>query len=259
MKKIANIFLFLCCFLALNSYAEKEKISIVGDYWCPYNCIPNTDRPGFLVELIQKSLGLYDIEVSYQMVPWSLALNLMDSGDASAIIGVSSTEGRALIATKMPLEYSQNIAYTRSGVTWVYDGINSLEGRKVGIIMDYVLDDVINNFIGMNYAQNPGSFSVQQGETAVIDAIAKLVSGEIDVYIEDQRVVEDYVAQNSLSSYIRDAGKVSARKLPIYIAFAKNQPKAEEYLKKFEQGLISLRATKEIEALKKKYNIKSYE
>lgn len=256
MKIIASIFFVIYLFFYPIAFAEKPKIVLVGDYWCPYNCAPGSDRPGFLVELITKALSLYDIEVEYRLLPWYQAVLAIENGSVDGIIGISSIEGKPLITTKIPLEYSENVAYTRAGVSWVYDGLNSLQGKKITFIMDYIIDEEINNFIGMNYTQNARLFDVQESESAVIESIANLISGDSDVYIEDKRVVEDYIKHNSVGQYIREAGMVSSKKLPIYIAFSNKIDKHKEYVSFFEQGISSLKATKEYDELKKKYDIK---
>ena len=257
--KTIKLKLALVVLLAVTSVqaVEKERKSLViaGDYWCPYNCNPESERQGFLVELARRALYIYGIDVEYRMMPWSQALEEVGSGKVDGIVGLSNPKGKKLASTEMPLDYSLSVAFTRVDTDWTYDGISSLRGRKIGIIMDYLVDESINQYIGSNYTTNPGMFVVEDGANAVIESIANLMDNEIDVYIEDERVVKYYTQETGLAKSIRNAGKVTKEKLPIYIAFSANIPNIKKYIGYLEEGIASLKATGEYDELRAKYNM----
>ena len=236
---------------------EKQRRSLViaGDYWCPYNCNPESENQGFLVELARRALYIYGIDVDYRMMSWSRALEEVGSGKIDGIIGLSNPKGKKLVSTELPLDYSSSAAFTRADTDWVYDGISSLRGRKIGIIMDYLVDESINQYIGSNYTTNPGMFVVEDGTSAVIESIANLMDNEIDVYIEDERVVKYYTQETGLAKSIRNAGKITKEKLPIYIAFSQDIPNIKKYIGYLEEGIASLKATGEYDDLRTKYNM----
>jgi len=242
-----------------EEHSERRSLVLAGDYWCPYNCLPDSKLPGYLIELIRRALYIYRIDIEYRMMSWSEAINLAEKGKIDGIVGISNVKGRNLITTKLPLEYSLTDAFTRNDTEWVYDGLHSLRGRRVGIILDYVIDEAINNYVGINYPINPGAFSVQEGKNAVIESIADLIDGESDVYLEDSRVVKRYITENGLDPYIRNAGHVGKTRLPVYIAFSKKLPHVKKYVKYFTEGLASLKATGEYDDLRTKYNMDSGE
>jgi len=261
IKFIPIIFvLFFACFASAKAIEKEETqerrtLVLAGDYWCPYNCQPDSDSPGYLVELIRRALYIYRIDVEYQMMPWGDALDLAEKGEIDGIIGVSSVKGRELVTTRLPLEFSRSDAFTRNDTEWIYDGVSSLRGKKVGIILDYVVDEAINNYLGINYTLNPGGFSVQEGKNAVIESIADLIDGYSDVYLEDNRVVQHYITENGLTPYIRNAGHVGRKKLPVYIAFSNKLPHVKRYIKYFVKGMSSLKATGEFDDLRLKYKM----
>lgn len=49
--------------------ARAETITIVADPWCPYNCEPGSDEPGFMVEIARRVFAEAGIEVRYETVP----------------------------------------------------------------------------------------------------------------------------------------------------------------------------------------------
>lgn len=32
----------------------EEVITLVADEWCPYNCVPNSEKPGYAIEIAQE-------------------------------------------------------------------------------------------------------------------------------------------------------------------------------------------------------------
>ncbi|MFK7973267.1 MAG: transporter substrate-binding domain-containing protein [Rickettsiaceae bacterium] len=235
--------------------ASQNTLIIAGDYWCPYNCTPNGSNPGFLVELIRRALHIHDIKVEYRTMSWAKSLEQIQAGKIDGIIGISDATKYNLITTKKPLEYTTLRAFTKSDTQWVYDGPESLIGKKIGIVMDYEMGDDIGNYIGTHYIMQPSRFIVEKGRNAVIKSMTNLIDGDSDLYIEDTRVANFCIDSANLNNYIKDAGKVSKVKLPLYIAFSPDTPNIKQYIKYFETGLTSLKNTGEYDVLRKKYKM----
>jgi polar amino acid transport system substrate-binding protein len=257
--KTIKLTIFLIALLLSYSIlgAEKDRKTLVlaGDYWCPYNCYPQGPNQGYLVELIRRALDIYNIDVVYKMLPWHEILAKIDSGAIDGVIGISNINNKELVTTRLPLEYSTVVAFTRSDTDWIYDGVSSLKGKKVGLVVEYRLDESLNNYWGTYYVKNPGGFALEDDENAVIDSIGNLIGGHSDVYFEDQRVVEAYISKTGLTPYIRNAGKVSDNKVPIYVAFSNKIHNINEYINYLEEGIASLKATGEYDDLRQKYHM----
>ena len=58
MKKIVMIMLAVA--LLVPMAANAETINIVSDEWCPYNCEPGSDRPGFGIEIAMEAYAHYE-------------------------------------------------------------------------------------------------------------------------------------------------------------------------------------------------------
>lgn len=252
-----NIGLILSCIILLSSVncLAKEKLLIVGDYWCPYNCNPNDQNPGFLIEVASHAFDIFGYEVEYKMMPWHEALNAIEDGTADAIVGIGNVRGRNVITTKNPQEYSQTKCYTRKDSYWGYDGPSSLNNMRIGFVMDYSIDEDINNYFAINYPFKSDQFVVEDGDDAVTDCIANLVDGSIDVYVEDARVVEYFTRQNNLEPYLRQAGNTGENKMPVYIAIRKNHPSATKLVDLLEQGIASIKSTGQYGYLQNKYGM----
>lgn len=252
---LSALILINLAFAQANTSVTKHKITLAADYWCPYNCMPEDENPGFLVELARRALKIYGVEIEYILMPWHAALEKVQAGEVDGIIGISNIEGKNLVKTRIPLEYSMTRSYTRADTEWVFDGVESLRGKKLSVVMDYVMEDSINNYVSINFPHFPNWFVIEDGKLAVVESIANLVDGDTDVFIEDERVVEYYIKAQGLNHYIRDAGKINDNKLPIFIALSLNNPSARTYIKYMEDGIAALKATGEYKHLRAKYNI----
>ncbi len=241
---------------ASSSYRSSKKIiTIAADYRCPYNCDDEGENPGFIIELLRRSLHIYGIEIEYKLMPWYAALESLDSGEIEGVVGFIPNQGKNLIRTSIPLENSSLSAFTRNDTSWVFDGINSLNSKKLGLVMDYHLSDNINSYIAMNFPSNPGSFKVEDEQGALVESIANLIDGDSDVYIDDKRVVNYYLYNNGLDSYVRDAGCVSKEDIPIHLYVDADFPQSRLLVKRIEEGIASLKATGEYKDLRHKYSM----
>lgn len=256
--KLLIIIILNISFVA-NATAERKTLVIGGDYWCPYNCNPEDKNPGYLVELVSRALYIYGIDIEYKMMPWHEALTQIDEGKIDGIIGISNLKGKNLVATALPLDYSATSSFTRNDTEWVYDGIPSLRGKKIGMVMDYVLSESISHYVGINYPQNPGGFVIEDSDSGVISSITNLIEGKIDIYIEDKRVVNHYLREHKLESTIKDSGKIDNESAPVYVAFSDKIPHINKYIKQLEDGIASLKATGEYEDLRAKYFMDEHE
>ena len=242
-------------FCAFGETQNKKTLVIAGDDWCPYNCRQGAKDEGFLVELARKAFYIYGIDVEYRVMSWSQALEEVSMGNIDAIFGVSNPNISKLVSTKLPIEYSISRAYTKEGSSWIYDGIGSLRGKKLGIILDYEVDESINQYIGSNYAKYPSLFAIEEGVDAVAKSINNLNNKQIEVFIEDERVVKYYTKNMNLTENIKNAGRVSKVKLPIYIAFSSKTNDVKKYISRLEEGIASLKATGEYNDLRRKYDM----
>lgn len=255
--KYSLLLIFLLYTFINPANAERKKLVLVGDYWCPYNCTEDPNYQGFLVDVARRALYIYGIDIEYKLMPWHQILEEAKKGNVDGILGISRTKGLNFVTTKLPLEHSTTSTFTRTDSDWVYDGLPSLNGKKIGVVMDYNLDEEISNFVGMNYTTNPGMFVIEDGKNAVIDSMVDLIDGTSDVYIDDQRVVNYYIKEHDLSNHIKNAGKISKEVLPLYIAFNAKIPNIEEYIKFLEEGIASLKSTGEYDDLRAKYKMDS--
>ncbi|MEQ1790535.1 MAG: hypothetical protein ABL857_08835, partial [Rickettsiales bacterium] len=60
MKSLFVILLAILVTPLTNAHAaEQTTINIVADEWCPFNCDPESDKPGYVIELAKEIFKPY--------------------------------------------------------------------------------------------------------------------------------------------------------------------------------------------------------
>lgn len=65
LAKIAMMSLW-CTFPAAGE--TDRRLVVAADEWCPYNCMPGSERPGYLIEVLQSVYGKLGITVEYRVM-----------------------------------------------------------------------------------------------------------------------------------------------------------------------------------------------
>ena len=105
MKKIIHLVIFMGLIIPLTAFSTAKEVIIAADVWCPYNCEPGSDKPGYLVEIVRESFKLFGNgeKIIYKKVPWTRAMLEAQKGNLSGIIGATLSESKGLHPPKEAL------------------------------------------------------------------------------------------------------------------------------------------------------------
>lgn len=236
----------------------KQKLVIVADYWCPYNCEPRSNEEGYLVEIARYALEKEDLEVEYELRPWDQSVNDFNEGNVDGVFGAND---RDLTDPVLPLIHQAEgriAAFTLKDTSWIYDGARSLDGKNIKIVEAYAYPTDIKSYIYSHYLSNPDQFHFSNSENAVKDGIDSLIDEKVFTYIEDENVVFHYAESKNITT-LRHAGSVNRTPEKIYVAFSKANPNSHIYAKSVTTAMLELKSSGKLNELKKKYNIKNYQ
>jgi polar amino acid transport system substrate-binding protein len=252
LKRISfGLILFFSSSLSILS---KEKIVIAGDKWCPYNCEPGSNMPGYMVEMAQAIFAKHNIEVEYVLRSWDKAIEEVNQGKIHGVIGASFDENSELVYPTVPQVYGINSAFTLEDSKWKYDGIKSLKDLKIGLILGYKYPEDIGNFIFNNLPKTPESFIFEGGENAVREQIENLLNKKIDVYFENEYVMAHEMKLEN-GPRLRNAGQIGNELDKLYIAFSPKLKKSYSYAKILSDGMEEFRNSGKLAELYKKYGL----
>lgn len=246
----------LVVLLVLAGGAQAATISIVADEWCPYNCAPGSEKPGYMIEIAQKVLGEAGHTIDYRNMPWSRAIEEARRGKFDAIVGAARGDATDFVFPAARLGVSANVLMVKAGNPWRYTDMASLEAVSLGTIRDYSYGDELDAYVGA-HEKDPKRVQVASGDTALETNFKKLEAGRIDVLVEDRNVVEYHLAGSGQSAAFGAAGDLGEDDL--FIAFSPANPNASEYAKLLGEGVQKLRASGELAAILAKYGLKDWE
>jgi polar amino acid transport system substrate-binding protein len=233
-----------------------DQIILVADEWCPYNCSPNSESKGYMIDLATQILGESGHAVKYMALNWSRSIIKAREGKYHGILGACKAEAPDFIFTKEPVGLVDSHFWVKEGDPWRYKGVQSLKDRWLGIIQDYDYGKKLGEYI----KKNSGKFAVQvrAGDDALDILIRKLEHGRINTLNEDKNVFLYKVKMLGKQNMFEDAGHdlTPVEANYVYIAFSPFYlKKSSEYAKILNEGLIRYRKNGKLQKILSTYGL----
>ena len=207
--------------------AGMPVITIVADNWCPYNCVPDSQSPGYTIEAATEIFKQAGYQLKYEIVPWPRALQGVLDGTYAGAVGAAKGDIPGAIFPEEEIGIYGNYLFVRKGDPWRYTGLDSFKTIHLGVIGDYYYSDEINAYIEAK--KNNPQVDIIYGNNAAGRNIEKLLDNKIDVYLEDSNVVFYAIGQAGLDKEkIEIAGKIGDPVL-LYIAFSPANPESGKW------------------------------
>lgn len=252
MKRVILLFFM---FILSAPYLAADDIVLVADEWCPYNCAPEDDNPGVMVEIAKYALEKEGHTVTYRTLPWARAIKDVRNGRYHGIIGTGKLETPDFIFPEVELAKASHTFYVKKGSSWKYEGLSSLKAIDLGVIIHYSYGNLYEDYI----KPNEGSKRIQKigGENALGQNIQKLLYGRINALIEDKTVFQYHLDRTNTSDAFLDAGVAYTEKL--HIAFSPKLKKSKTYAQILSNAMQEIRTSGKLAGIFKKYGIKDWE
>ena len=241
----------------LNSTKDQVTITIAADYWCPFNCQPNSEYPGYMIEIAQQVFALHDITVNYQIIPWSRALQLCRAGRISAVVGGYKSDAPDFIYPQIEQGMIGFSFFSTMDHSWQYQGITSLDNQLLAVADGYAYSETLDRYIG-KYQDDSSRIYSAFGDKPLTENIALLEQGLIDVLIETKSVFWYRSEQlNKRHKFIMVG--VLAPAEPAYISFSPAIDESRKYARLLSQGTEQLRASGELSKILAKYGLSDWQ
>ena len=185
-------FAFLAALLWITfpslSPAQSERpgprvLTLAADHWCPYNCEPGSDFPGYMIEIAREVFEPAGYEIRYEVINWARALAMTREGRHDGVVGAFHGDAPDFVFPDEPLGRSGNGFFVLAENDWLYKGPESLTGLRVGVIRGY--DYGALNIPLRDFAQT----QIGSGNDALERNINKLLLGRLDALVEDVSVI----------------------------------------------------------------------
>jgi polar amino acid transport system substrate-binding protein len=251
---------FLMVFLPVVMHADT--ITIKADEWCPFNCEPGSDSPGYMVEVARIIFQKAGHELIYENMPWSRSIDHARKGKIDAIPGATKGEVPDFIFSDEEFGASITYFFVKKGTTWRFTDVGSLESIRIGVQDDYEYGGKIDEYIEKN--RETIHVQVVKSDDPVALNIKKLIKGNIDACPEDKLVFLYKAKSMGVLDQVEEAGIIPVddredfEATRIYLAFSPVNPKSAEYAKILSDGIREMRASGELQKILDKYGLKDW-
>lgn len=252
------VLLLLVIVIPSGSYAER--ITIAADPWCPYNCEPKSQDEGFMVVLVKEILAKNNIEVDYISMPWARALKEAEKGNITGVVGALKTDAPGFIFPEYPQGVITDSFFTKAESRWIFNDVDSLSDKSLGIIEGYTYGKKLDEYIKAN-RYDYDRVQIAGGDDALGQNVAKMLSGKLDVVIEDRNVFNYYANKQNVSDKVRFAGVVPSdgkKSDHLYVAFSPAVTKSQEYANMISEGMKEMAKSGKLRSLIYKYRFQDW-
>ncbi|MBF0110208.1 MAG: transporter substrate-binding domain-containing protein [Magnetococcales bacterium] len=232
-------FLLPMIFLCAPPVALAEVITLRADSWCPYNCDPESDRPGILIEIAKEILGPAGHSIDYRLMPWSRTLNEVLKGNISGAVGVIPSEAPELIYGANPLAYDKPGFAFNKGMEFSYRGPSSLDPFRIAVIRDYHYDDGEIDAYLQAHQTDSTRIQPNAGDNAGMANLKKLLSHRVDLVLDSHDVLAHLVHRHHLGQKVELYA--IDRWTGIHIGFSPVKPESRNLANLLSSGIPSLR------------------
>ena len=235
--------------------AKAEDILLLSDQWCPYNCDPSSDHPGYAVEIVREAFQSDGLNVVYRAMNWARSVEETRVGHATAVIGMVIGESTGFIFPHEPIGVSAMGIAVRSDSDFHYAGPQSLDGKVIGLAAGYVFGGDGGAYIRQHQADR-ARVQIVSGDDALALNLRKLQAGRIDLVVDDANVLAHVLSQFSPDSHVKLAAVVDAT--PVYIAFSPALADSRALSTMLDTAIRRMRASGRLAEIMDRYGMRDW-
>lgn len=236
--------LYPIAFLFIAQTVTAQEVTLLADEWCPYTCLPDTDKPGILVEVGEKIFADSPAKFNFQLLNWSRAVKDVRVGKSQGLLGAYISDAPDFIFHSRPILFSQMCFYSKSDEDWEFTGFDSLSKRVISVINGYSYGEEFDRYM----LKHPRNIINIAGDKLLERELLMLQKKRINTILEDRFVFGQKAKQFGLES------KGCLAKEGVYIAFSPADELRSKVLADWvDKQMAKLRTQGEIELILKKY------
>ena len=234
------------------SAGTGQSLLALSDPWCPYNCQPDSDRPGYVVEMLREVFTPPTWRLSYRIVPWDRALQEVRDGQAALALVLTREQAQqhGLLIGRETVGEPIDCLYVSAGNPLRFNRAADLDAlRQVAVVSGYEYEHAFGEWLARPANRHKIVFT-RGANPAEVNA-RNLARGRVDGVIETAAVMQLQIQQLRLQDRIREAGCQTAS--PVYVGFSPRLPNAAQLVEHFDQGIAELRRSKRLARILSRY------
>lgn len=257
-----GIYTLACLLVLFSNVIHADTISVKSDEWCPFNCEPGSDRPGYMIEVARIIFQKAGHELTYENMPWSRSIDHARKGKIDAIPGATKGEVPDFVFPEEEFGASMTYFFVKKGTSWKFKDVSSLEGIRIGVQDNYEYGGGLDEYI--EKYRDTLSVQVVKSDDPVSLNLKKLIKGNIEAYPEDKLVFLYKAKSMDVLDQVEEAGIIPVdnqedyEATKIYLAFSPMNPKSPEYARILSEGIKEMRASGELHNILDNYGLKDW-
>jgi polar amino acid transport system substrate-binding protein len=210
------------------------------------NGVPESDKPGYMIEIAKAIFEPSGIKVDYKLMPWQRALQQTRVGVFDCVVGAYKADAPDFLFPNNHWGVDETMFYKLKKDSWKYNGDTTvLNHRSIGIISGYSYGPTLDVYFTTHKVQ------VVSGDNALNTNIKKLMSGRIDTLVESTYVMAAKLQELDLTKKVVKAGH-ALKGNPMYFACG---PSKKKWIKMVNDAMPILKRNGQLQKILKPYNI----
>ena len=178
---LKNIFSIVFCvyLMSVTTVYAQDTLKVVSLEYRPMVYTENGVQKGVGLDTLMEMAKRANIKMDVEIIPWVRAVAMVKNGEVDGIFPAARTAEREDYGVFMnrPLYVSVYGIFVKKGNEFKYDDINSLAGKRIGIIAGNLFGDAFEK------SKKNGLFSVDENGHDVEQNFNKLISGRFDAFV----------------------------------------------------------------------------
>ena len=228
-------------------------LNVLSDVWYPYCGESGTKNEGYIINILRVIFEKEGYRINYQNRPWARCIEEVRAGSAHALAGCTYEEVKEFEIPTENIGYYTNVFFVLDNSKFVFNGISSLLGERLGIIQNYGYAPSINTYADTLTNQENLVFS--RGENPLGSMILGLLAERVSV-VKKKKITFLYTSK--LMGYKENTFKEVGALNDVYdllVAFSPNKPESKKLRQIFDKRIKEMRKSGELKLILDKYQI----
>lgn len=250
MRFPAGLLLAVACIAATP--VRADTIRIRSDEWFPYNGTPGAEQPGYMIELAKIIAERNGHAIDYRLLTWDESVAATREGSADCVVGALRADAPDFRFPALSWGRSADAFFVMDRSTWRYQGPEDLASVRLAVISGYEYTSAVQAYVDGAPAER--LVKVENTRNGLSKSLMLLVTGRVDVVVEDRNVASAKIARMGLAGKVVNAGSPGEPE-DVFIACTPARPEGEAWAKMFGDGLDAMRRAGELRPLLSRYGL----
>ncbi|MCL6415462.1 transporter substrate-binding domain-containing protein [Aestuariirhabdus sp. Z084] len=236
---------------------NADTLRLRADAWYPYNGNPDSDYPGYMIELADEILNKAGHQLDYQLMPWSRSLVQARKGSIDCIAGAFRDDAPDFLYPEVSMGRDDvGFFVMEENRQWRFTSEASLAEIRVAVISGYSYGEQLDGYIRRN--RHSPYLQVTTGNDPLERNIKLLLAHRVELLIESPNVLNATLDKMGLAGNLVEVGRMNNPR-ELYIACSPQSSSAGYFVQLLSKGVQRMRASGRLQQILARYGLDDWE